>query len=73
MNKKIYGWKIKVLTPDGPRGHWFVTSIKNNGVSFSGSSHENGAKIYKKKSSFQSLLDHLDKMSCQYELIKVEI
>jgi len=71
MGNNIYGWKVKVLTPRDSVGHWFVTSIKKNGISFSGSTHEDGAKIYRKKSNFQALLDHLDNESVQYELIEV--
>ena len=73
MNENNCGWKIKVFIPNDSLGHWFVTSIKKNGTSFSGATHEDGAKIYRKKSNFQSLLDHLDKESCQYELIEVKI
>jgi hypothetical protein len=65
------GWKIKVFTPNGQFSHWFVTSIKKNGISFSGSTHEDGAKIYRKKSNFQTLLDHFNNESVQYELIEV--
>ena len=71
MDDKIKGWKVKVFTPNGPLSHWYVTSIKNDGITFSGVTHEDDAKIYRKKSNFQALLDHLDNLSEQYELIEV--